>query len=127
MTQSQAGHDLPPAMSVQLPAEVTVAHPSLLHGRDDAGLAQSGAPLGIRQATQRPQPVGTVQELLGLPGLRGRQVMPLAKMPFRVVCRALFDLWLAKDGWLGHGPFRLRGLVAEPHLQRVRQKSVLGD
>jgi hypothetical protein len=51
-------------------------------------------------------------------------------MPDGVVLGALHRMrvrWLAKGGWLVCDPFRLRGLAYEPHLQSVRQKSVLGD
>src|SRR5262245_56235913 len=116
MTQPPAGHGFPPAMPVQLPAKGAVADPAALHGRDNAAHPAGEARLGI-WATEWAQPVGAVQELLGLPGLRRRQTMLGTKMPLGVVGGALHRLgirWLAKAGWRRgpfRGPFRLRMLA----------------
>ena len=100
MTYPPASHDLPPAMPVQLPAEGAVAHPSAFHRRDNAGHPEGEARLGIRP-TQGAAPVGPVQELLGVPGLRWRQAMLGTEVSHGVVrgaIRRLSGRWLARGG-----------------------------
>lgn len=80
--QRMACHDLPPTMPVKTPTKDAVAHPPLLHRRDNAGHPKGEVRLGIRP-TQGEAPVRTMQELLGRPGLRRRQPMLRAEVSDR--------------------------------------------